>query len=123
MIFVNDVPLLYIDAIICWGVAVNPDIVKLYSVVVFDITVDVTEYNFCINIDVPFVHVLSPPFALVVRVIVAVRDAVKDANCVKPETINLPIVVCDTISVPILIADAKVDNEFIKSSPKALVVN
>ncbi len=109
MIFVGDValamieqfniPLLYIDAITCWGVAVNPDIVKLYSSVVFDPTDDDTEYNFCINIGVPFVPVLSPPFALVkpvivvVPVMVAVPETVNDASCVKPDTINLPIVV------------------------------
>ena len=74
------VPLLYNDAIICWGVVVNPDIVKLYSVVVFDPTDDVTEYNFCLNIDVPFVPIMRPPFALVKPVIVAVPDAVKDTN-------------------------------------------
>ena len=75
MIFVADValamivqlvlPLLYIDAITCCGVAVNPDIIKLYSSVVFDPTDDVTEYNFCINIDVPFVPIMRPPVALV----------------------------------------------------------
>ena len=69
------------------------DIVKLYSVVVFDPTDDVTEYNFCLTIDVPFVPIIRPPFALVKPVIVAVPDAVKDANCVNPDTINLPIVV------------------------------
>jgi hypothetical protein len=87
------VPLLYSDAIIWLGVVVNPDIVKLYSVVVFDPTDDVTEYNFCLNIDVPFVPIMRPPFALVKPVIVAVPEAVNDASCVNPDTINLPIVV------------------------------
>jgi len=87
------VPLLYSDAIIWLGVVVNPDIVKLYSVVVFDPTDDVTEYNFCLKIDVPFVPIMRPPFALVKPVIVAVPEAVNDASCVNPDTINLPIVV------------------------------
>ncbi len=87
------VPLLYIDAIICCGVVLNPDIITLYSVVVFDPTDDVTEYNFCVSIDVPFVPIMSPPLALVKPVIVAVPEAVNDANCVKPDTINLLIVV------------------------------
>ena len=87
------VPSLYIDAITCWGVALNPDIVKLYSSVVFGPKFDVTEYNLYLNIDVPFVPIMRPPFALVKPVIVAVPEAVKDANCVKPDTINLPIVV------------------------------
>ena len=115
------VPLLYNDAIICWGVVVNPDIVKLYSVVVFDPTDDVTEYNFCLTIDVPFVPIIRPPFALVKPVIVAVPDAVKDANCVNPDTINFPIVVWVNISAPIFITDANDDNVFMDNSPSVLV--
>ena len=45
------VPLLYIDAITCWGVVVNPDIIKVYSVVVFDPSDDVTDNNCCLTIE------------------------------------------------------------------------